>query len=301
MGWERKRGKLHELNQLILGEENLSFAHITGDVDALKSVRYVITLDADTVLPIGAANRLVGTLAHPLNQAVFAGESGRVTAGYTVLQPRVEISPRSANRSLFTRIYSGDVGLDLYTLAVSDVYQDLTGEGIYVGKGIYDVRAFERSIARQIPENRLLSHDLLEGLLGRAGLVTDIRHIVTKKGDAMALLTLEDITGVLNVVLFPRTWEQYRDIVQEDRVIIVGGKADTARGTLGWSSSSRKAAPPCRSRSHSSVRCASCLTRLWIQKNEEIRSPRVTGVTWCRLVPGYSTMWPAGSLTRCAP
>ena len=177
MGWERKRGKLHELNQLILGEENLSFAHITGDVDALKSVRYVITLDADTVLPIGAANRLVGTLAHPLNQAVFAGESGRVTAGYTVLQPRVEISPRSANRSLFTRIYSGDVGLDLYTLAVSDVYQDLTGEGIYVGKGIYDVRAFERSIARQIPENRLLSHDLLEGLLGRAGLVTDITMI----------------------------------------------------------------------------------------------------------------------------
>ncbi|HZW02281.1 MAG TPA: hypothetical protein VFF68_00010, partial [Anaerolineaceae bacterium] len=174
MGWERKRGKLHEFNQLLRGETELSFAHTVGNPAALRRVRYVITLDADTLLPMGAASRLIGAMAHPLNQPVFRPEQTEVVAGYTVMQPRVEVSPRSANRSWFTRFYSGDTGLDLYTLAVSDVYQDLFGEGIYVGKGIYDVDAFERSLRGQIPENRLLSHDLFEGLLGRAALVTDI-------------------------------------------------------------------------------------------------------------------------------
>ena len=177
IGWERKRGKLHELNGLILGNTNHTFSHMYGDVEWLRSVRYVITLDADTILPINAANRLIGTLAHPLNQALFAPNSNRILAGYTILQPRVEISPRSANRSWFTRIFSGDIGLDLYARAVSDVYQDISGEGSYVGKGIYDVQAFELSTAGHIPENRLLSHDLFEGLLGRAGLVTDITMI----------------------------------------------------------------------------------------------------------------------------
>lgn len=181
MGWERKRGKLHELNLLLRGGKNLSFIPTIGteaaNLEALQRVRYVITLDTDTLLPTGAARRLVGTLAHPLNQAVFDGETGQVVSGYTVLQPRMEIHPKSVNTSWFTRFYAGDTGLDLYTLAVSDAYQDLFGEGSYVGKGIYDVDAFERSVGRYIPENSVLSHDLLEGLMGRAGLVTDITMI----------------------------------------------------------------------------------------------------------------------------
>ncbi len=177
MGWERKRGKLHELNLLLRGGANLSFITLADEMRALQKVRFVITLDTDTILPRGAAHRLAGTLAHPLNRAVFASSSGRVVSGYTVLQPRMEIYPPSANQSWFTRFFVGDAGLDLYTLAVSDSYQDLFGEGIYVGKGIYDVDAFERSIGERIPENTVLSHDLLEGLMGRAGLVTDITMI----------------------------------------------------------------------------------------------------------------------------
>lgn len=181
MGWERKRGKLHELNLLLRGGKNLSFTTLSSDTieksDALKCVRFVITLDTDTILPRGAASRLAGTLAHPLNRAVFDEKTGQVVSGYTVLQPRMEIHPKSTNHSWFTRCFAGDAGLDLYTLAVSDAYQDLFGEGIYVGKGIYDVDAFERSVGKRIPENTVLSHDLLEGLMGRAGLVTDITMI----------------------------------------------------------------------------------------------------------------------------
>ena len=144
MGWERKRGKLVEFNRLLRGGTATSFIVKLGDLDVLPEIRYVITLDADTVLPRDSARRLVATLAHPLNRAQFGPDSDQVTAGYTVLQPRTEVKPSSANRSLFSRIFSGDVGLDLYTRAVSDVYQDLFGEGSYVGKGIYDVDAFER-------------------------------------------------------------------------------------------------------------------------------------------------------------
>ncbi len=184
IGWERKRGKLHELNQYLRGGTNLSFTTLadggnitSADRDALQHVRYVITLDTDTILPRGAACRLVGTLAHPLNRAVFHEKTGQVISGYTVLQPRMEINPTSTNRSWFTRFFAGDTGLDLYTLAVSDAYQDLFQQGIYVGKGIYDVDAFMRSVDNHIPENTVLSHDLLEGLMGRAGLVTDITMI----------------------------------------------------------------------------------------------------------------------------
>jgi cyclic beta-1,2-glucan synthetase len=180
MGWERKRGKLHELNKLLRGKKDTSFSTVTSemsDIAKLQCVHFVITLDADTILPRGAAKRLAGTLAHPLNHAKFDGKSGRVVSGYTILQPRMEIHPRSTNYSWFTRIFAGDIGLDLYTRAVSDAYQDLFGEGSFVGKGIYDVDAFERSVDRHIPENTVLSHDLLEGILGRAGLVTDITMI----------------------------------------------------------------------------------------------------------------------------
>jgi cyclic beta-1,2-glucan synthetase len=173
MGWERKRGKLNELNRLLRGATDTSFIIKPEEAHELQGVRYVITLDADTILLPQDANRLVGTLAHPMNQAIF-DESGRVVSGYTLLQPRTEITPASAKRSRFTRIFVGDVGLDLYTRAVSNVYQDLFGAGIYIGKGIYDVDAFERSLRGRVPENALLSHDLFEGIHGRAGLVTDI-------------------------------------------------------------------------------------------------------------------------------
>ncbi len=166
MGWERKRGKLHQLNLLLRGGAETAFGVQTGNPAALREIKYVITLDADTIMPREASDRLVATLAHPLNRAELDPYSGRVNAGYTLLQPGIEISATSANLSRFTRVFAGDIGLDLYTRAVSNAYQDLFGEGIYVGKGIYDVDAFERSLAGRMPENALLSHDLLEGILG---------------------------------------------------------------------------------------------------------------------------------------
>jgi cyclic beta-1,2-glucan synthetase len=174
MGWERKRGKLAEFNRLLLNTGPTSYITQVGDLSILPDIKYVITLDADTSLPRGSASRLVATLAHPLNQAEFAADGRSVVAGYTLLQPRVAIKPTSANRSPFSRIFAGNAGFDLYTLAVSDVYQDLFGEGSYVGKGIYDVAAFERSLVGQVRENTLLSHDLFESIYGRAALVTDI-------------------------------------------------------------------------------------------------------------------------------
>ena len=140
----------------------------------LPPIRYVITLDADSLLTRGGARRLIATLAHPLNQAAFDPQTGALIAGYTVLQPRVRVKPTSVNRSILTRLFAGDRGLDLYTQAISDVYQDLFQEGIFVGKGIMDVAAFHRSLEGRVPENALLSHDLFEGIVGRAGLVADV-------------------------------------------------------------------------------------------------------------------------------
>ena len=174
MGWERKRGKLADFNRLLLDLGETPYSTQVGDASILTDIKYVITLDADTSLPQGSANRLIATLAHPLNHAEFAADGQSVVAGYTVLQPRVAIKPTSANRSLFSQIFAGNAGFDLYSFAVSDVYQDLFGEGSYVGKGIYDVAAFERSLAGQVRQNTLLSHDLFEGIYGRAALVTDI-------------------------------------------------------------------------------------------------------------------------------
>jgi cyclic beta-1,2-glucan synthetase len=175
MGWERKRGKLEEFNHLLLEQGETSYAIQIGDQNILPNIRYIITLDADTVLPRGSAYRLIGTLAHPLNRPCFDPVTGRLTAGYTVLQPRTETKPVSANASLFSRIFDGESGFDLYTHAVSDVYQDLFGEGIYTGKGIYDLKAFAQSLAGRVPENALLSHDLFEGIHGRAALINDIK------------------------------------------------------------------------------------------------------------------------------
>ena len=177
MGWERKRGKLEEFNRLLRGAASTSYTVMHGDLSLLPSVRFVITLDADTQLPMGAASRMIGTLAHPLNRPRFDPAAGRVTEGYGVLQPAVGVDLVSANRSKFARIFSGHVGIDPYTTAVSDVYQDLFHEGSYVGKGIYDVDAFEASLAHRVPENRLLSHDLFEGSYARTALCTDIQLV----------------------------------------------------------------------------------------------------------------------------
>ncbi len=172
MGWERKRGKLHELNHLLRGATDTSFVP-TGAV-APSGVRYVMTLDADTRLPRGAVDRLVGTMAHPLNRPRFDPGRRRVVEGYAVLQPRVTPPLPGREGSFFQRLSSGPAGIDPYASAVSDVYQDLWGEGSYTGKGIYDVDAFEAALKERVPENALLSHDLFEGVFARAGLVTDV-------------------------------------------------------------------------------------------------------------------------------
>ncbi|MBA3260162.1 MAG: hypothetical protein H0T68_11950, partial [Gemmatimonadales bacterium] len=174
MGWERKRGKLAEFNQFVRGGAPGAFSTIVGDAEAIRRIRYVITLDADTVLPPETAPLLVGALAHPLNRAVYDPAKGRVVRGYGILQPRVGVTLPSAHRSRFARIQSGQPGVDPYTTAVSDVYQDLFGEGSFTGKGIYEVDAFEQATHGRFPENRLLSHDLIEGSYARAGLATDI-------------------------------------------------------------------------------------------------------------------------------
>ena len=174
MGWERKRGKLEEFNHLLRGATDTTYNIQYGTLDVLASIRYVITLDADTLLPRESAHRLIGTIAHPLNQAEFEPGSGQIKAGYTVLQPRAQVRPAVVNQSVFTRAYAGDSVIDLYSRAVSDVYQDLFGEGNYVGKGLYDVDAFQRSLQGKVPENHLLSHDLFEALQGACGLVTDV-------------------------------------------------------------------------------------------------------------------------------
>jgi cyclic beta-1,2-glucan synthetase len=174
MGWERKRGKLWEWNLLLRGLATRSRCRRLGDPDGLVGIRYVITLDADTRLPLGAAQRLIGLLAHRQNRAVIDPTTRRVTAGYTVVQPRVETSPLGAPSTYFARVRAGDTAIDIYTNAVSDLYQDLFGAGIYVGKGIYDVDAFMQSLEGRAPENALASHDLFEGSHGRAGLATDV-------------------------------------------------------------------------------------------------------------------------------
>ena len=174
MGWERKRGKLEELNRLLRGAKDTSYTRHVGDAAGLLDVRFVITVDSDTQLPMGTARRLVGLLAHPLNRAVFDEDTGRVVSGYTIVQPRVEMSPSSARQTLFARIFAGDIGFDIYTHAVSESYQDLFGAGIYIGKGIYDIDAFMRSVEGRAPENALASHDLFEGIHGRTALATDI-------------------------------------------------------------------------------------------------------------------------------
>ncbi len=179
IGWERKRGKLHELNRWLRGFKDTTFVPVRGELPvAPPCVAYVVTLDADTRLPRGTIKRLVGKMAHPLNRPRLDPASARVVEGYAVLQPRVTPSlPKRSEGSLFQHVFTSRSGLDPYAFAVSDVYQDLFGEGSYSGKGIYDVDVFESALEHRIPESTLLSHDLLEGIFARAGLVTDIEVV----------------------------------------------------------------------------------------------------------------------------
>jgi cyclic beta-1,2-glucan synthetase len=173
MGWERKRGKLLDLNQLLRGHYD-SFPVKIGDLSLLPSVRFVITLDSDTELPRGSAHRMIGALAHPLNQAIVDPVNNIVVGGYGILQPRVGISVQCTARSRLAAIFAGETGLDPYTRAISDVYQDLYGEGSFAGKGIYEVDTMFRVLYGRFPRNSLLSHDLIEGAYARVGLTTDI-------------------------------------------------------------------------------------------------------------------------------
>jgi cyclic beta-1,2-glucan synthetase len=176
MGWERKRGKLLDLNQLIRGGFD-AFPVKIGQLDILPGIRYVITLDADTQLPRDAAARLIGAIAHPLNAAVIDPVSNVVVEGYGILQPRIGVSTQSAARSRMAALYSGQTGFDIYTRAVSDAYQDLFGEGIFTGKGIYEVDVMRAVLEHRFPDNTLLSHDLIEGGYARVALTSDIELI----------------------------------------------------------------------------------------------------------------------------
>jgi cyclic beta-1,2-glucan synthetase len=176
MGWERKRGKLLDLNKLLAGDFD-AFPIKTGPQEALQGIRYVLTLDSDTQLPRGTAARLIGAIAHPLNQAVVDPKRLIVTTGFGILQPRTAVAVRSTTRSRLAALYSGQSGLDIYTRAISDAYQDLFGEGIFTGKGIYEVETLHAVLDSRFPRNALLSHDLIEGAYARAGLATDVELV----------------------------------------------------------------------------------------------------------------------------
>ncbi|MFA6015467.1 MAG: glucoamylase family protein [Gallionellaceae bacterium] len=174
MGYERKRGKLEQFNALLRGGSPGAFCALIGDLSLLPTIQYVITLDTDTQLPRDAARTLIGNLAHPLNRPVFDSQKQRVIEGYAILQPRASISLGSACQSWFSKLFAGESGIDPYTREVSDVYQDIFGEGSFIGKGIYDVDAFRLAVEGRFPENLILSHDLLESGYARSALVTDV-------------------------------------------------------------------------------------------------------------------------------
>ncbi len=174
MGYERKRGKLAQLNALLKGGAKDCFSKIVGATELLANVKYIITLDTDTQLPRDAAEKFIGTMAHPLNRPQFDESKRIITAGYGILQPRLTESLSGVRQTRYSRLWGGQTGIDPYTRMVSDIYQDVFGEGSFVGKGIYDVDAFEKVLGDRLPENRILSHDLIEGCHARSGLISDV-------------------------------------------------------------------------------------------------------------------------------
>ncbi len=177
LGWERKRGALVELNELLLGSSKTSYTTISGDINEATTIKYVLTIDADTKLPLDTAKKLIGIAAHPLNKPIIDAQKGIVVEGYGLVQPRIGVSMESSRRSLFTSCFTGEGGIDSYSIANSDVYQDLFGRGIFTGKGLYDVKVFDKLLKDTIPQHSILSHDLLEGSFLRAGLATDFELI----------------------------------------------------------------------------------------------------------------------------
>ncbi|WP_010238771.1 GH36-type glycosyl hydrolase domain-containing protein [Clostridium arbusti] len=177
IGWERKRGKLMELNALLRGSSKTSYNTVSSSIRNLQDIKYIITLDADTQLPRDTAKKLIGAMSHTLNKAALDMNKRKVMRGYGVMQPRISINTLSANRTFFSKIFSGETGIDTYSTAISDAYQDLFGEGIYTGKGIYDIDVFENVIDGKVKENSVLSHDLLEGAYARCALVTDVEFV----------------------------------------------------------------------------------------------------------------------------
>jgi len=175
MGYERKRGKLGELNALLRGTGSHFFTEVVGDISCFSSIKYVITLDTDTQLPRDTAWKMIGTMAHPLNHPFFDEKKQRITKGYGILQPRVGNSLPAEDSSLYARLFGNELGIDPYTRAISDVYQDLFGEGSFIGKGIYHLDTFEMVLNNRFPENRILSHDLLEGCHIHSGLISDVQ------------------------------------------------------------------------------------------------------------------------------
>ena len=175
MGYERKRGKIAELNALLRGGAKDSFSLIVGIPEILSNVKYVITLDTDTQLPRDSAQQFVGAMAHPLNRPRYDEAQQRICDGYGILQPRIAESLSGDGKSWYARLWGGETGIDPYTRVVSNIYQDVFGEGSYIGKGIYDVDAFEKALGGRLPENRILSHDLIEGCYARSGLLSDVQ------------------------------------------------------------------------------------------------------------------------------
>jgi cyclic beta-1,2-glucan synthetase len=174
MGYERKRGKLSALNAFLRERNRNDFSLVVGDQGILTYIKYVITLDSDTQLPRESVWKFVATMAHPLNHPIYDSNKKRVVAGYGILQPRVEPGIPKTSISLYLRMQGNLSGIDPYTKVSSDVYQDLFGQGSFIGKGIYDVDVFEQALEDRFPQNRILSHDLLEGCYVRSGLLTDV-------------------------------------------------------------------------------------------------------------------------------
>lgn len=175
MGYERKRGKICHLNALLRGSARDCFSDVVGDQSIFPKIKYIITLDEDTQLPLGAAWKMIGTMAHPLNRPWYDESKGRITKGYGILQPRVDVSLPDETASLYARLNGNEPGIDPYTRASSDVYQDLFGQGSFIGKGIYDIDTFQKAVDGRFLENRILSHDLLEGCYVRSGLISDVQ------------------------------------------------------------------------------------------------------------------------------
>ncbi|MFW9078439.1 GH36-type glycosyl hydrolase domain-containing protein [Pseudomonas sp. P2757] len=175
MGYERKRGKLNDLNALLRGRSAQRFTTVVGDTRTLQSVRYVLTLDTDTLLPKDVARQCVAAMMHPLNRPIFDNSNEKIVSGHALLQPRVGVSLASTPRSIYSRLFGTNGGVDPYTRAVSDIYQDLFHQGSFIGKGIYDVDAFTCALEERLPDNQILSHDLIEGCYARSGLLSDVQ------------------------------------------------------------------------------------------------------------------------------